>query len=256
MFLALPLALTAATTSVSVAMLLICLSVFTAGGFQMVALKVGTLTYPREQAAMMSGIASGAWSLCNALLSPQLGKLLDARRSTRCLGSLRFVRSSVSRLARADATESRAASDGDHLGRSHIRRPTMTDLHDRMSIRELIENWALWRDAREWDRFRTVWHDDGVMMATWSQGTADEFIARSQAGFEKGIRILHELGGTTVDVREVRAIAQTRMTIHQRAQVHGIECDVACIGRFYDFFEKRAGRWGLVLGSPSTRSIG
>ena len=77
----------------------------------------------------------------------------------------------------------------------------MTELHDRMSIRELIENWALWRDAREWDKFRTVWHDDGVMMATWSQGTADEFIARSQAGFEKGIRILHELGGTTVDVR-------------------------------------------------------
>ena len=126
----------------------------------------------------------------------------------------------------------------------------MTELYDRMSIRELVENWVLWRDAREWDKFRTVWHDDGVMMATWSQGTADEFIARSQAGFEKGIRILHELGGTTVDVREMRAIAQTRMTIHQRAHVHGIECDVACIGRFYDFFEKRSGQWGLVLRQP------
>ena len=126
----------------------------------------------------------------------------------------------------------------------------MTELYDRMSIRELVENWVLWRDAREWDKFRTVWHDDGVMMATWSQGTADEFIARSQAGFEKGIRILHELGGTTVEVRGVRAIAQTRMTIHQRAQVHGVECDVACIGRFYDFVEKRAGRWGLVLRQP------
>ena len=126
----------------------------------------------------------------------------------------------------------------------------MTELHDRMSIRELIENWALWRDAREWDKFRTVWHDDGVMMATWSQGTADEFIARSQAGFERGIRIFHELGGTTIEVRGMRAIAQTRMTIHQRAHVHGVECDVACIGRFYDFIEKRAGRWGLVLRQP------
>ena len=126
----------------------------------------------------------------------------------------------------------------------------MTELYDRMSIRELVVTWVLWRDAREWDKFRTVWHDDGVMMATWSQGTADEFIARSQAGFEKGIRILHELGGTTVEVRGVRAIAQTRMTIHQRAQVHGVECDVACIGRFYDFFEKRSGQWGLVLRQP------
>jgi hypothetical protein len=88
------------------------------------------------------------------------------------------------------------------------------------------------------------------MMATWSQGTADEFIARSQAGFERGIRILHELGGTTIEVRGMRAIAQTRMTIHQRSQVHGVECDVACIGRFYDFIDKRAGRWGLVLRQP------
>ena len=31
-----------------------------------------------------------------------------------------------------------------------------------------------------------VWHDDGRMMATWFQGTADEFIAVSRAGFEQG----------------------------------------------------------------------
>jgi hypothetical protein len=126
----------------------------------------------------------------------------------------------------------------------------MTDFHDRLLIRELIENWVLWRDARQWDKFRTVWHDDGVMMATWSQGTAEEFIARSQAGFDRGVRILHELGGTTIEIRDPRAIAQTRMTIHQRAPVHGVECDVACIGRFYDFFDKRDGRWGLVLRQP------
>jgi hypothetical protein len=27
-------------------------------------------------------------------------------------------------------------------------------------------------------------------------------------------------------------------------------CDVVCTGRFYDFFEKREGRWGLVLRQP------
>jgi hypothetical protein len=54
---------------------------------------------------------------------------------------------------------------------------SMTDhAADRRHIRELIENWALWRDARDWARFRTVWHDDGVMNATWFQGSADEFI--------------------------------------------------------------------------------
>jgi hypothetical protein len=125
-----------------------------------------------------------------------------------------------------------------------------TETSDRQAIRELIENWAVWRDARQWQRFRTVWHDDGRMMATWFQGTADEFIKVSQEGYDKGVRILHFLGGMSIDIRGRRAIAQTKMTISQRAEVEKVLCDVVCTGRFYDFLEKRKGRWGLVLRQP------
>lgn len=52
-------------------------------------------------------------------------------------------------------------------------------------IRELLQNWVVWRDAGDWERFRSVWHPDGRMMATWTQGTADEFIAISKAGWAK-----------------------------------------------------------------------
>jgi hypothetical protein len=121
---------------------------------------------------------------------------------------------------------------------------------DQLAIRELIENWAVWRDAGDWDRFRTVWFDDGRMMATWTQGTADEFIAMSQAGWAKGVNILHFLGGQSVDVAGDRAVSQTKMTISQRADVDGVEVDVVCTGRFYDFLEKREDRWGLVLRQP------
>lgn len=121
---------------------------------------------------------------------------------------------------------------------------------DRLEIRELVENWAIWRDAGDWERFRTVWHDDGVMMATWVQGTADEFIAASKAGWGKGVFILHFLGGHSADLAGSRAVAQTKMTISQRTTVHGVECDVVCTGRFYDFLEKRDGRWGVVLRQP------
>jgi hypothetical protein len=121
---------------------------------------------------------------------------------------------------------------------------------DRLQIAEVVQNWALWRDAGDWERFATVWHDDGVMMATWFQGPAPEFIRVSREGFERGVSILHFLGGITVDVAGDRAIAQTKMTISQRATVHGVECDVVCTGRFYDFFERRQDRWGIVLRQP------
>jgi hypothetical protein len=125
-----------------------------------------------------------------------------------------------------------------------------SEVEDRRTIRDLIENWAVWRDALMWDRFRTVWHDDGRMMATWFQGTADEFIKVSQEGYERGVRILHFLGGTSIDIADMRAIAQTKMTISQRASVDNVVCDVVCTGRFYDFLEKRKDRWGLVLRQP------
>ena len=123
-------------------------------------------------------------------------------------------------------------------------------VQERLAIRELVENWAVWRDAGDWERFRTVWHDDGRMMATWFQGTADEFIRVTKEGWDKGVSILHFLGGSSIDVAGHRAIAQTKMTISQRADVDGVRCDVVCNGRFYDFIEKRDGRWGVVLRQP------
>ena len=123
-------------------------------------------------------------------------------------------------------------------------------LLDRLAIRDLVENWAVWRDAGDWERFATVWHDEGWMSATWFQGPARDFMRVSQEGFARGVRILHFLGGTSIDLAGARAIAQTKMTISQRAPVHDVVCDVVCTGRFYDFLEKRLGRWGIVRRQP------
>lgn len=124
------------------------------------------------------------------------------------------------------------------------------ELAEKALIRELIESWAVWRDAGDWQRFRSVWHDDGWMMATWFQGSADTFIRVSREGWDKGVSILHFLGGQSIDLAGHRAVSQTKMTISQRATVHDVPVDVVCTGRFYDFLEKRAGRWGIVLRQP------
>lgn len=121
----------------------------------------------------------------------------------------------------------------------------------KLEIREVVERWVVWRDAGNWDRFAEVWHDDGYMTATWFQGSFRDFITVSRQGFEAGVRILHFLGGSTIEVAGGdRAIAQTKMTITQRAQVHGVEVDVVCTGRFYDFFERRDCRWAIVRRQP------
>jgi hypothetical protein len=88
------------------------------------------------------------------------------------------------------------------------------------------------------------------MMATWFQGPAERFIEVSREGWNKGVNILHFLGGSSIDIAGDRAIAQTKMTISQRALVDGVVCDVVCTGRFYDFFERRNDVWAIVLRQP------
>ena len=127
---------------------------------------------------------------------------------------------------------------------------TDRDIIERMEVRELIESWVIYRDAADWENFRSVWTEDGRMMATWFHGPAEEFIKVSIEGFNRGIYILHFLGGSMIKIVGDRAVAQTKMTISQRGDIHGVECDVVCTGRFYDLIERNNDKWGVVLRQP------
>ena len=120
----------------------------------------------------------------------------------------------------------------------------------RAVIRDLLENWIIWRDSGDWVRFETLWHDDAIMCATWRQSNAADFIRGCQESWRAGVQVWHTLGGSSIDLHANRAVAQTRMTIVQRATLHGISVDATCQGRFYDLLECRNGRWGIVLRQP------
>ena len=117
---------------------------------------------------------------------------------------------------------------------------------DVTQIRDLIERWAVYRDALIWDKFRTVWHPDGFMKATWTEGPFEDFIKITNEGVKNGLNILHNLGGSAIEVNSDRAASMTKFMILQRAVVDGVLCDVTCYARHFDLWEKRGGKWGLV----------
>lgn len=121
---------------------------------------------------------------------------------------------------------------------------------DRLAIREAIDNWMIWRDGGDWDRFATVWHPEGRMHTTWFQASGAEFVARSRRAFETGVTVLHLMSGTSIDVAGNRAVSQTRSTIMQRGAIEGIEVDVSCHGRFWDAWERVGDEWLLRLRQP------
>jgi hypothetical protein len=122
---------------------------------------------------------------------------------------------------------------------------------DRLAVRELVENWSIHRDNRDWDRFLALWHPGGAMMTTWGGKAAPEdFVAAASDGFARGDRMLHAVGGVSVEIEGDRAIAKSKLRIMQRGPVEGVMCDVTCIGINFDFVERRGQRWGLVLRQP------
>ena len=121
-----------------------------------------------------------------------------------------------------------------------------SNFQDVMQIRDMIERWAVYRDSRRWDKFRMLWHPDGVMAATWTTGPYEDFIKITDEGVKRGLNILHIIGGSAIEVNDSRAVSITKFMILQRAVVEGVLCDATCYARSYDLWEKRSGKWGLV----------
>lgn len=124
------------------------------------------------------------------------------------------------------------------------------NLWDQLVLKQMIESWAIWRDVGDWDRLAELWHPQGRMSATWFEGSAARFIEMGRAAMKGGARSYHVLGGSSVVVNGRRAIGNTRFVVYMRSSVHGEPCDITCVGRFYDRFQKYDDRWGLLHRQP------
>src|SRR5260370_32328429 len=115
----------------------------------------------------------------------------------------------------------------------------MPDLQDQLAISALMQDWALARDTGDGGKVRATAHPGAAMTTTWFDGRFEDFVESCEASFSKGSRSQHFLGGTAVEIRGARAIAQTRMSINVRSQLDGVEVDAVCAGRFFAWVGKR-----------------
>ena len=116
-------------------------------------------------------------------------------------------------------------------------------LLDRAAITEVVQEWGISRDAGRWDKLRSFYTSDAIMYTTWFVGSAAEFVERSTEAAKKGARAQHFIGAAVIEVKGNKAIAETRMILMVRGMLEGMEVDVTCYGRFYDWFVKSDGEW-------------
>ncbi|OJJ67261.1 hypothetical protein ASPBRDRAFT_200415 [Aspergillus brasiliensis CBS 101740] len=127
---------------------------------------------------------------------------------------------------------------------------------ERYLLRELAEGWPCYRDACEWENFRSIFHPDAHVYTTWTGLTHhDAFITASQAGMDKGAFIMHRVHGSTTDINPegTRAVTKMKATITQRFSevecVSGGVCEVDAESdcRFIFFWEKLGHEYGEEL---------
>lgn len=118
---------------------------------------------------------------------------------------------------------------------------------EKAAIREAVENWALWRDSGRWEELASVYTPDAIVHTTWFVGPASEFIHRSREAARRGARSQHFIGAVCVEIKGERAIAESRMMLLVRAMLEGVEVDVTCHGRFYDWFVRTERGWRIRM---------
>ncbi|KAJ7667125.1 PEP2-like protein [Mycena rosella] len=121
---------------------------------------------------------------------------------------------------------------------------------ERFKLRELAEGWPMYRDAREWENFRSIFHPGAFVYTTWTgRISIDDFIMISQEGMDRGASIMHRIHGSSVDLATAgtRAVVKMKATITQRFELppNSVLVDAETDCRFCMFFEKDSeSTWG------------
>lgn len=116
-------------------------------------------------------------------------------------------------------------------------------------IHNLLIRWGHARDSEDWGTLAECFHDDATIHLSWISGSANDFIAASQAmslNRKPGTHMKHVISGPWIRVHENRAFSRSHIHILIRINMDGYEFDLQSWLQFYDLLEFRNESWRIV----------
>ena len=124
--------------------------------------------------------------------------------------------------------------------------------HPTLELMQLVHNWGLWRDTRNWSQLRTCYAPNAQVKTTWMVGSADAFIHASiQSSLNPNAATSwHSMGACSVQLSGDKALVETRVTLMLRARIHDVDVDVTAWCRFLDWCVRQDHHWQIAQRHP------
>ena len=116
-------------------------------------------------------------------------------------------------------------------------------------IQNLLIRWGHTRDNEDWRALAECFHNDATIHLSWISGTANDFIAASQAitkNRRPGTHMKHVISGPWIRINKSRAFSRCHSHILIRLELDGYELDIQSWLQFYDLLECRNESWRIV----------
>ena len=116
-------------------------------------------------------------------------------------------------------------------------------------IHNLLIRWGHTRDNEDWRALAECFHNDATIHLSWISGTANDFIAASQAitkNRRPGTHMKHVISGPWILINKSRAFSRCHSHILIRLELDGYELDIQSWLQFYDLLECRNESWRIV----------
>jgi gamma-hexachlorocyclohexane dehydrochlorinase len=140
------------------------------------------------------------------------------------------------------------ANDTETLARLDSLLRRVDELESRAALRDLVSDYCLGFDTRDWDRFISIWHQDAVWEIGPPFGTFTGHEGVRKAVYEVLYPVWRETHHLTSNLR---------VTFSDPDHAHGV-CNVDCMGAtrddvvqmisatYSDDFERRDGTWKIA----------